>query len=245
MIFLDVSFQQPDDNLLYDEVLLDRADKQLPTEALRLWESPVYFVVLGRLGRINEECCLDVVRQDKIRVCRRASGGGTVVQGPGCLNFSLILDRERDLALRNIRSSYEWISERIIRLLKNLGIEAGFFPVSDLGLLSNCKKFSGNAQKRGRRFILHHGTILYDFNLEQISRYLQHPADRPEWRKNRPHQDFVTNLSGLNSSILKEAFYQAFGCFAQRTQMTAEEAVDLQEMKNYKEVFIDIQNELP
>jgi lipoate-protein ligase A len=238
MLSRDISFDGPDDNLLFDELLLARAEDGSGPETLRLWESPSYFVVLGRIGKPGEDCRPETILADRVPVCRRASGGGTVLQGPGCLNFSLVVSKDRDPALRDIRGSYEWILNKVIALLAPLGVAARFFPVSDLGLSGDRKKFSGNAQKRGRQFILHHGTILYDFDLDLISRYLRHPPDQPAYRNNRPHHEFVTNLPRVPPAELKEAFRRAFGCQDSRPALTAEDKEELRLLREQRQVFI-------
>jgi lipoate-protein ligase A len=152
-------------------------------------------VVLGRTGVAEDDVELASVHRDNIPVLRRTSGGGTVLQGPGCLNFALVLSLERHPDLARIQRSYAYILNKIIAALMGLGIEAEFRPVSDLVLRSTQRKFSGNAQRRGRKFILHHGTILYDFNLSLVGRYLKMPRKMPDYRSGRPHMDFISNIS--------------------------------------------------
>jgi lipoate-protein ligase A len=194
MILKDVSLDSPAENILLDEALFIAADKGSGGEVLRFWESPQTFIVLGRIGKEQDDIDIAAVQKDRIPVLRRTSGGGTVVQGPGCLNYTLVLSKDRDLSLADLRKSYQWISAKIMEALGDLGIQSKFHPISDIALASNEKKFSGNAQHRGKTFILHHGTILYNFNLSLISKYLKMPKDIPEYRRNRPHDDFVTNI---------------------------------------------------
>lgn len=200
--FKDISFTDPSENILYDDVLLAMAEEGLLGNTLRIWESPIYFVVLGRTGKIEEDLDLETLRKDAVPVLRRSSGGGTVLQGVGCLNFSFILSKDNNGDLVDLRRSYHFILEGVLALLKNLGISAVFRPISDLALADSEKKFSGNAQRRGRKFILHHGTILYDFNLALISRYLTIPSNIPEYRRGRSHGDFVTNVSVSRKDLL-------------------------------------------
>jgi lipoate-protein ligase A len=54
-------------------------------------------------------------------------------------------------------------------------------------------KFSGNAQRRRRSFLLFHGTVLLDFDLTWIERYLRFPSKVPEYRQTRGHLEFVSN----------------------------------------------------
>ena len=56
------------------------------------------------------------------------------------------------------------------------------------------RKVSGNAQRRGRRALLHHGTLLYDFDPGLAARYLKEPIRRPAYRSGRCHADFIGNL---------------------------------------------------
>lgn len=209
MKVLDLSFPEAQRNLLYDEELLRLADHGETGEVLRLWESPSVFVVLGRTCQISDDVLLDVCQADHIPVLKRSSGGGTVLQGPGCLNFSLILSKEKRPAIDSISRSYLVILDKVQHALKELGIATEFRPVCDLVLSFNGKKFSGNAQRRGRRFILHHGTLLYGFDLSLISRYLKVPKKMPEYRQNKAHSDFVTNLQ-LGEAELKQALTQEF-----------------------------------
>jgi len=76
--------------------------------------------------------------------------------------------------------------------LSQPGLEIEFYPLSDLAL--NRQKISGNAQVRKKNFFLHHGTILYDFDIPLVSRYLKIPRQEPAYRKGRNHLQFLTNL---------------------------------------------------
>ncbi|MBF0484300.1 MAG: lipoate--protein ligase family protein [Candidatus Omnitrophica bacterium] len=209
MILRDISFNSPAENILFDEFLLHQAEAGQSGESLRFWESPKYFVVLGRIGKVDEDVNLPAVKFDKIPVLRRASGGGTVLQGPGCLNYSLVLSKKTDVKLADIRRSYDYILSKVVKVLGKQGIDSKYFPISDIALKDNEKKFSGNAQKRGRNYILHHGTILYNFDLNLIFKYLTMPKSIPGYRQKRPHQDFVTNIS-LSIADLKKLMAQEF-----------------------------------
>jgi lipoate---protein ligase len=73
----------------------------------------------------------------------------------------------------------------------------------------NGLKFSGNAQRRKRRCLLFHGSFLLNFDLELISRTLKPPAQQPEYRHQRPHSEFITNLNVERSRVeraLREAW---------------------------------------
>ena len=209
MKVLDLSFPDPEQNLFYDDELLCKADKAGGGEVLRFWESPRIFVVMGRACDEALDVHADVCRKEGVPVLRRSSGGGTVVQGPGCLNFSLVLSKAGHPDLASITRSYVYILKKTIGALKASGVEAEFRPVCDLVVPAGEKKFSGNAQRRGRSYILHHGTILYGFDLSLAVRYLKLPPSMPDYRQARPHVDFITNVN-LDISRFKEALASAW-----------------------------------
>ncbi len=191
----DLSFPDPQENLDQDDRLLVLADKQGGGEVLRFWESASVFVVLGRTCNDALDVDLPACARDGVSVLRRSSGGGTVVQGPGCLNFSLVLSKSRHSDISSIPRSYAYILSRVLTALRACRVKAEFRLVCDLILSAHEKKFSGNAQRRGREYILHHGTILYGFDLKLISRYLKMPPRMPDYRRARSHADFITNVS--------------------------------------------------
>ncbi len=236
----DLSFKSPQENILYDELLLQLADKQNEGEVLRFWESPQIFVVLGLIGKEKEDIFLDQAKTDQIPVLRRTSGGGTVLQGPGSLNYTLVLDKNRHSDLADLRKSYSWISAKVIESLRVCGVEAVFKPISDIALPKSEKKFSGNAQHRGKNHILHHGTILYNFNLTLISRYLRMPKDIPDYRLNRPHSDFVTNIK-IEPKQFKEALGAIFDVkvTSNSQNLTSQEVLALQELLQKRSVIVD------
>lgn len=236
MLLKDISFQSPEENILYDEVLLHLAEKGRPGEILRFWESPEMFVCLGRICK-EEDLKAEKIAQEHIPVLRRCTGGGTVLQGKGCLNYSLILSKAHDPQINDLRKSYQGILNKVIDALRRLNVEAVFYPVSDIALAEDHKKISGNAQKRSRKFILHHGTILYDFDLGVIERYLRMPKDIPEYRQGRSHSDFVTNVP-LSAVDIKAALKDVFGIDRKEETLDGEEHACLQAFLNTRKVYV-------
>lgn len=237
----DISFATPEENILFDDVLFSLAEEGRAGEALRFWESQQTFVVLGRISKIEENLFVGEVRKDKIPVLRRSSGGGVVLQGKGCLNYSLIFSKELNPQVRILHKSYEFILGKIIQSLKALGVEAVFKSVSDMAVKVNDeeKKFSGNAQRRGKNFILHHGTILYDFPLENIEKYLKIPVDVPDYRRERAHRKFLANI-GILPEKLKKALSKTFCTDGVCREMTMPEAGGLSRFLKIKEVRVSI-----
>jgi lipoate-protein ligase A len=192
MRYLGLTLPTPAENLALDEALLLAAEAGSGGEVLRVWEWPQPAVVLGSGGKIADDVALDACRADGVPVLRRSSGGGTVLLGSGCLLYSLVLDTTESPGLGEVRRSYAVILARVARALLPEAIGAEVCGVSDLAV--GGRKFSGNAQQRKQRYILHHGTLLYGIDFAAVSRYLLPPPRQPEYRAGRSHGEFLTTL---------------------------------------------------
>jgi lipoate-protein ligase A len=192
MRYFDLTLTDAADNLALDEALLLQAESGDGDEVLRVWEYPRPVVVLGAGGRVGDDVIDTNCAADDLPVLRRSSGGGTVLWGRGCLLFSLVLDYQRSPLLNEIGSSYVFILERIAAALCDVVPDIAPAGTSDLAVRG--QKCSGNAQQRKRRHVLHHGTILYDFDLALVGRYLSPPPRQPEYRAGREHMAFLCNV---------------------------------------------------
>ena len=193
MYRLDLTLPTPEANLACDEALLDECERKQDREILRFWESPRHFVVLGLASRRDREVDAAACAARGIPILRRCSGGGTVVQGPGCLSYTLILRIAGNPPLERIDSTNAFIMERHARLLAEAtGLPTRHQGATDLAV--GQRKFSGNAQRRRRRFLLFHGTFLLDFPIPLMEEILPYPPKMPRYRGKRSHRAFVTNL---------------------------------------------------
>lgn len=205
---LDRTFPSPEQNLACDEALLDLVEEGYEDEILRCWESEQYFVVLGSSNKFRQEVHVEACEADGIQILRRHSGGGTVLQGSGCLNFSLILKINSEGPTRNITETTRYIMLRHAGVLSDiLGEKVEMQGSSDLTIAG--KKFSGNAQRRRLNALLFHGTFLLDFNLALIGKYLRMPPKQPAYRQHRSHLDFVRNLK-VDDRTMKKALREAW-----------------------------------
>lgn len=157
---------------------------------LRLWEVSRECVVLGRSGRVERDVNATACESNGVPVLRRSSGGGAVLLGPGCLNYTLILPLVWDPRWRDVRYSLSWIMNRMTQVLAVPDLACA--GESDLAL--HGRKVSGNAQRRTQQAILHHGTLLYDFDVTRPELFLASPYREPFYRRGRAHRDFLANL---------------------------------------------------
>lgn len=183
----------PAAQLALDEAWLDHCEESDHPGLLYFSEPREPFIVLGYSRKVEEELHLDACRRENIPVLRRASGGGTVLQTPGCLNYTLVLPIE-------ISSDFETISDTNCHVMRRqqaavskvLGREVEILGHTDLALSG--RKFSGNAQRRKRRCFLFHGTFLLRMDLPLMERCLRLPPLQPEYRERRSHTDFLTTI---------------------------------------------------
>jgi len=191
--YLDLSFADPRRNLACDEVLGEDCEAADDGELLRLWEPSDYFVVVGYSNRVATEVNGAACARKGIPILRRFSGGGAVLQGPGCLNYTLVLKNQRAGSLGDIGQSYQRVLDRHRRLFARLlSAPVAIQGTSDLAI--GGKKFSGNSQHRKQRYTVFHGTFLLNFDLALIETCLPMPSRRPKYRQERSHESFLQNL---------------------------------------------------
>jgi lipoate-protein ligase A len=209
MEYIEWSSCTPEMNLAMDEALLVEAEEGKRGESLRIWSPGSPFIVLGYSRRAAAEVDIEACRRASIPVLRRASGGGTVLQGAGCVNYSLVLRIPSEEPRPGITDTTREIMGRHADLFTNLlGEKVRHEGESDLTFRG--KKFSGNAQRRLVRHVMFHGTFLLDADLAMISRFLRHPESEPAYRGKRPHAEFVTNI-GLPREAVAAALAAEWG----------------------------------
>jgi lipoate---protein ligase len=205
---LDLTLPSAGANLACDEALLDACEDGVGPQVLRFWEPCDYFVVVGYANQIQREVNVDACARENVPILRRCSGGGTVLLGPGCLNYALVLRFDKSGPLASISGTNSYVMERNRQALT----AALGFPVTVRGftdLAVNDLKFSGNAQRRKRRALVFHGTFLLNFDLDRIGRMLPMPSTEPSYRQFRSHQTFLKNLN-IPSAKVKAALQIAW-----------------------------------
>jgi lipoate---protein ligase len=226
MKLLNLTLEDPAENVALDNALVETADARLATdsaddgsehEILRLWEPARPIVVIGRSSRVAQEIDIEACHAAGAAIVRRSSGGAAIVTGPGCLMYAVVLSYRRRPELRAIDAAHRFVLDRLAASLAPLLPNAAKSSVvhrgtSDLAVVDDAlveRKISGNAMRCRRDFVLYHGTLLYDFPLDLAARLLRTPPRQPEYRGRRGHADFITNLP-LPRETLCTALISAF-----------------------------------
>ncbi|MDF1546651.1 MAG: lipoate--protein ligase [Bacteroidales bacterium] len=157
LLCIDNNCTDPYFNLATEEFLL----KNKTDDVFMLWiNEPV--VVVGKHQNAMAEVNLDFVQKENIKVARRLSGGGTVYHDLGNLNFTYIMNGEKGKLVDFTRYTND-----ILEVLNKLDVPAIRNQRNDLVI--NNEKFSGNAEHIFKQRVIHHGTLLFNSNLEVLN----------------------------------------------------------------------------
>ncbi len=143
-------------NLAFEEYIFTALREE---DVFLLWRNRPC-VVVGSYQNICREVRFPALRQRGVPVLRRISGGGTVYHDPGNVNYSLITRQESGGA------DYGPGLSLILEALGAAGVPARRDRTSDLVI--GTEKISGNAQRVAGGRLLHHGTLLFDADLEAL-----------------------------------------------------------------------------
>jgi len=204
-------------NQALEKYLFDNLNKS--EIILYLWRNE-NSVVIGRNQNPWKESRCRLLETNKGKLARRLSGGGAVYHDLGNLNFTFIMPRqifdiEKQLLV-------------IIKGLKKAGIEAEKSEKKDLTFSG--KKFSGNAFYLTSEKAYHHGTVLFESNLEKMRKFLQPEGKKINAKGINSNRAEVINLSFINSkinidsicNIIRRSFSREYGAAEEVIQLNPE-----------------------
>lgn len=185
-------------NLAAEEYFLKHNEQ----DVFILWHSD-NVVVVGKHQNTLAEINYRFVKLNNIQVARRLTGGGTVFHGHGNVNFSFIKHGETGRLV-----DFRLFIQPIINFLNILGIKAIQGPKNEI--LVNGKKVSGNAEHVYKNRVLHHGTLLFDANLDLLRESIRQFPGKYIDKAVKSNHSNVLNLSSVMSSAMSlEAFDKA------------------------------------
>jgi lipoate-protein ligase A len=155
-------------NLALDEYALKHIN--LDEDFFFLWRNEPS-VIIGKNQNTLEEINQAFIEKNNIKVARRVSGGGAVYHDLGNLNFTFIINVDNPGEV-----NYKKYVQPVIDALAQMGVNAQASGRNDI--LINGLKISGNAQRMANRKLMHHGTLLYDVNIEDLVQALHVAPDK-------------------------------------------------------------------
>ncbi|MEN6589050.1 MAG: lipoate--protein ligase family protein [Proteiniphilum sp.] len=142
-------------------------------------------VIIGSNQAVVNEVNQDYCIEHDIRILRRISGGGAVYHDRGNLNYSLLQDKtDAPLSGRFL--------EPVVAVLQALSVPVEVGRRKDLWLEGY--KISGTASHVSLNRELHHGTLLYDTDLDALQQALAVENERPVKKATASVPSPVTNI---------------------------------------------------
>lgn len=123
-------------------------------------------IVVGKHQNIFEEIDCRKIEKKGVDAARRTSGGGAVFHDKGNLNYSFIMDRGQSTL-----EGYDQFINPVVNILRGLGAPVSKRNACDIAV--GDKKVSGSAQAVKKDRILHHGTLLFDADLDLLHELLK------------------------------------------------------------------------
>ncbi|MCZ7392033.1 MAG: biotin/lipoate A/B protein ligase family protein [Candidatus Methanoperedens sp.] len=169
--FIDFGLVDIRDMMAMDEAIL-KGDEG---NTFFFW-TPKKSIILGFFQKAGVE--LNLANCRDYTITRRISGGGIAFSDDmgRQINYGVVGTIDNDLFPLDIIESYEQICGVIIDALLHYGLNAAFRPINDV-VVDN-KKISGNAQTRWEGKLLQNGTLLLDFDIEEMLRISNIPKEK-------------------------------------------------------------------
>jgi len=186
LIYLETGSTNPFYNLAFEEILLSRQSEH---NYLLLWQNE-NTVVVGQNQNTVAEINQQFIKQHGIRVVRRKTGGGAVYHDLGNLNYSFISNiNNKDWQIKGR------FTDSIVAALQNLNLDAKASGRNDI--LISGYKVSGTAQCILGNRILHHGTLLFDSDIQMMTGALQVDSLKFESKSIQSLRSRVGNIRGF------------------------------------------------
>lgn len=184
MLFIPNDSYDPYFNLACEEYVLKNLAGVEP--CFLLWQNKPTIVV-GRFQNTQAEINFEFVQKRKVNVVRRNTGGGAVYHDLGNLNFTFIQQSEQR------KLDFRRFTLPIVKALNAMGVPAELSGRNDLTIKG--KKFSGNSQYHYKGKIMHHGTLLFNSNLDDVAEALLVSPEKFESKGVKSVRGRVTNIS--------------------------------------------------
>lgn len=169
-------------NLAMEEYFLKNTNEDI----FLLWQNE-NSIIVGKNQNTLSEINYDYVKENNIKVVRRLSGGGAVFHDLGNINFTFISCND------NSFSDFKKFTMPIVEALKELNVHAEFSGRNDL--LIDGQKFSGNAQYNYKNKVMHHGTLLFSSEINDLSNALKVKPSKFQGKSVKSVKSRVTNIS--------------------------------------------------
>jgi len=252
---LDTGARSAAENMALDETLLElkAGEKIPPTLRFLRFSNPT--VLVGHHQSVEEEVRLDYCQTQGIEINRRLTGGGALYWGIKELGWEIYISKGDPRIPSRIEDLYRRMGEAASLGLRHLGIRAYFRPRNDIEIQG--RKISGTGGTELSRAILFQGTLLVDFDVDEMLRALRIPTEKLQDKEIESVKERVTCLKrelGRTPPVqtikwaLVKGFQEAFGVRFEDYPLTEEEENELKSKLPYfssQDYIFKIRNALP
>jgi lipoate-protein ligase A len=211
---LDTGPRSAAENMAMDEALLEwKAAERIP-HTLRFLQFSNPTVLVGHHQSVEEEVRLDYCRAHGIDINRRLTGGGALYWGRNELGWEIYISKEDPRIPSKIEELYRKMGEGAATGLRHLGVRAHFRPRNDIEIQG--RKISGTGGTELSGAILFQGTLLIDFDVNEMLRALRIPTEKLQDKEIESVKERVTCLKlelgkTLPIQTIKAAIIKGFG----------------------------------
>jgi len=157
-------------------------------------------VVVGKHQNLLKEINAPWCYKHNIILSRRLSGGGTVYQDQGNINFSFILNCP---TLDKV--NYKKFTYPILQSIKSFGLNVQNSDRNDI--LLNDLKISGNAMHIFKNRVLCHGTLLFKSDLKNLKTALDNNGERYIDKSIKSVSSKVVNIAEFLPKDITENYF--------------------------------------
>ncbi|MBM4348181.1 MAG: lipoate--protein ligase family protein, partial [Deltaproteobacteria bacterium] len=233
---LDTGPRSAAENMALDEVLLEQKACEKTPHTLRFLQFSNPTVLVGHHQSVEEEVRLSYCQEKKIEINRRLTGGGSIYWGTAELGWEIYISRTDPRIPSRIEDLYRKMGEASANGLQRLGLRAYFRPRNDVEVSG--RKISGTGGTELSGAILFQGTLLVDFDVDEMLRALRIPTEKLQDKEIDSVKERVTclrwelgrtpSLTTIKDSLIK-GFQETFGVHFNPGPLTAEEETLLKE----------------
>ena len=184
MRYIESPSTDPRFNLALEQYVFDFMDRS--HEYFMLWRND-NAVIVGKHQNTIAEVDRNFIAEHGIKVVRRLSGGGAVYHDLGNINFTFVADTGEKESF-----DFSTFCKPMVKALASFGVKAEILGRNDMVI--DGMKFSGNAQYIKQNRVMHHGTIMFDSDLDVMRRALAAPKDKIDSKGTKSVRSMVTNI---------------------------------------------------
>lgn len=217
-----------------DEVLTEKLNNGEMRPTLRFWYRKSPSVPFGRFQAYEDEVEHDYAKEKGIEVVRRITGGGAMFCEPGnVITYSIYIPRDR--IPEDVEESYRELDKFAVETLQDLGVDANYQPLNDIEHPDG--KLGGAAQLRKQNAVLHHTTMSYGLDIEEMLKVLRIGKEKVSDKAIKSTEKRVSRIKDHTDSSREKVIQALIQKFSEdKDQDLIEEGLTQEELSEAEEL---------